>query len=44
MFQDSASDEGSGEQLVEQRQADPAGVGAGVSISSKNGVFCKAHI
>ena len=27
MFQDSASDEGSGGQLVEQRQADDAGVG-----------------
>ena len=27
MFQNSASDEGSGEKLVEQRQADPTGVG-----------------
>ena len=27
MFQDSASDEGSGKQLVEQRKADDAGVG-----------------
>ena len=39
MFQDSASDEGSGEQLVEQRQADPAGVG-GQDTAVGNLVAC----
>ena len=39
MFQDSASDEGSGEQLVEQRQADDAGVG-GEDTAVVNLVAC----
>ena len=39
MFQDSACDEGSGEQLVEQRQADDAGVG-GEDTAVVNLVAC----
>ena len=39
MFQDSASDEGSGEQLVEQRQGDNAGVG-GEDTAVVNLVAC----